>query len=246
VRTQLEGRNVVLEALERGRKVFEIYIDIGARGEKVDKIYTISKRLNIRIERKDRKFLDKITKTDSHQGVIAISETLQEEKLKEVLAKAKNPLVLILKDTVYEHNLGAILRTSAASGVSAIVVGQTNRQALTPIVERVSMGASNIIPVIGASIQSTLSVLKKEGYRIVGVELTGDINYFDADLTGPTVLVLGSEDEGLSLPIVAKCDIVVRVPMMNNVQSLNQSVATALVLFEKVRQEKLIERKNDK
>jgi len=246
VRTQLEGRNVVLEALERGRTVFEIYIDEGARGDRVDRIYSTSRRLNIRVERKDRKFLDKLTKTDSHQGVIAISETLREPKLKEVLARVKSPLVLILKDTVYEHNLGAILRTSAAGGVSIVVVPQSNKQILTPVVERVSMGASNVVPVIGASIQSTLSILKKEGFKVVGIEVSGETNYFDADLTGPSVLVLGSEDEGLSLPIIAKCDIVVRVPMMNNVQSLNQSVAAALVLFERVRQEKILGKKDDK
>lgn len=235
--TTLEGRNVVVEALKRNRKIFEIKIDQGATGDKISDILGLAKSKRVITSFVSRKELDKLSKTDAHQGIIALAEPIKTVSLSDVLLKKKDPFIVVLREVLYEHNLGAVLRSASAAGADAIVVPPTQGNTISPVVERVSMGASNSIDVVALSTHSALSVLKKNGVKIVGVEITGDSYYFESDLTGPIALVFGGEDTGLSLPISQKCDIVVRVPMINDIQSLNQSVAVSIVLFEKVRQE---------
>ena len=237
--TNLEGRNVVLEGLKRGRKIFEVVIDEGAKGDKIDDVVKEAKRLGIPVTHLRRERLDSIAKTDSHQGVIAKAQTLPTYSVASILKEEKNPFFVVVKDVLYEHNLGAILRSAAACGVDAVVVSGGKGNTLTPVVERVSMGGSNVVKVCEESILSALAALKRAGVKIVGVELTGEKNYFEEDLTGPVALVLGGEDSGLTLPIVDKCDIVVRVPMQNDMQSLNLSVTAGVLMYEKVRQESL-------
>lgn len=234
----LEGRNVVFEAVKRKRKIFEIYIESNAKGDRIDEVRSLAKAFSVKVTHVERSFLDKISKTDSHQGVIALAEPLKTYTISQVLKEVENPFIIVVMEVLYEHNLGAILRTAAASGVDAVVVAPSKNGALTAVVERVSMGASNAVRVCEESIQSALSVIKREGIKIVGVEISGTKDYFDEDLTGSLALVLGGEDESLSLPVAKKCDIVVRMPMKNDIQSLNLSVSAGVLMFEKVRQER--------
>ena len=236
--TTLEGRNVVIEALKRGRRVFEIKIEASAGGDKIAEIKSLAARNGVTVAYAPKKELDRLSKTDSHQGVVAVAGQIQLQKLSDLLKANPSPFVVVLREVLYEHNLGAILRCACAAGVDAVILPPTKAHPLTPVVERVSMGASNCVGVVQESPYSALATLKKNGLSIVGVEDTGTINYFDADLRGPMAMIFGGEDAGLSLPIMEKCDIVVRVPMENALQSLNQSVSAALVMFEKVRQEK--------
>ncbi len=235
--TSLEGRNVVLEALQRERKIFEILIDTSAKGDKIINIEKLAKEKDIKVTKSPRADLDRVAKTDSHQGVIAIAEAVEITSLGKILKSEDKLFIVIVKEVLYEHNLGAILRTAAACNVTCVVIPPSQGEALSPVVERVSMGASNIVRVCQESIQSALSIIKRAGIKIIGVETTGDKYYFEEDFTGSVALVLGGEDSSLSLPISRKCDIVVRMPMQNSVQSLNLSVAAAVVMFEKVRQE---------
>lgn len=227
---------MVMEALKRGRSVFDIYLDQGAGGEKIEELISLAKKNKVNVIKASRQYLDKLSKTESHQGVIATAEALKARKLSNIVYEIREPFIVVLREVLYEHNLGAVLRTACASGVDAVVVPPSNRVVVTPIVERVSMGASNCVPVVEEGIYSALSILKKAGVLLIGVEISGRENYFDADLTGPVAMVLGGENEGLSLPILEKCDIVVRVPMANGMQSLNQSVAAGILMFERVRQ----------
>lgn len=235
--TNLEGRNVVLDALTRDRKIFEILIDAGAKGDKIADIQKLAAKKGIKVSLVERAKLDKMSVTDSHQGIIGLAEPIQLSTLAHVLKEEQDPFILVLRDVLYEHNLGAILRSAAAAGVSAVVVDPGKKDVLTPVVERVSMGGSNVVKVCEESVYSALSQLKKAGVRIVGVEVGGTKNYFEDDLTGSVALVFGGEDEGLSLPIREKCDIVVSVPMQGGIQSLNLSVSVGVLLFEKVSQD---------
>ena len=194
----LEGRNVVIEALTRGRKIFEIFLDKGAKGDKVEGLINLSERKHVKLSMVERGYLDNISKTDSHQGVIALAEGVKTYTVSEVIKSVRNPFLVVIKEVLYEHNLGAILRSAAASGATAVVVPSSGREVLTPVVERVSMGASNVVKVCTESILSALTVIKRAGIKIVGVETTGTKDYFDEDLTGPLALVLGGEDSALS------------------------------------------------
>lgn len=235
--TNLEGRNVVVEALKRQRKIFEILIDEGATGDKVLELSKLAAISGVKVTRVKRNDLDKISKTSLHQGVIARAQELPTYTIAKVLKEAESPFIVVIKEVMYEHNLGAVLRSAAAAGVDAVVVCSSRGGVLTPVVERVSMGASNVVKVCEESIQSVLSALKRTNVKIVGVEVLGNKNYFEEDLTGPIALVFGGEDAGLTLPVTDKCDIVVRVPMVNEVQSLNLSVTAGIVMYEKVRQD---------
>ncbi|MBI4091546.1 23S rRNA (guanosine(2251)-2'-O)-methyltransferase RlmB [candidate division WWE3 bacterium] len=235
--SNLEGRNVVIEALKRKRKIFEILVDDGARGEKIRELINFARKENVKVTTADRTSLDALSKTDAHQGVIALAEPIATHSLSAVLKKDRSPFVVILREVLYEHNLGAVLRTAAAANVSAVVVPSAKGNVVSPVVERVSMGASNVVKVCTESVYSALAVLKKYDVKTVGVEVGGQKYYFEENLKGPIAFVLGGEDSSLSLPVKEKCDIVVRVPMGNDIQSLNLSVAAGIIMFEKVRQE---------
>lgn len=235
--TNLEGRNVIVEALKRRRKIFEIFIDDKAKGNKIDEVVSLASKRGVKVTLTDRNRLDRMSKTDSHQGIIALCEPLRTYSISEVLKENRTPFIVIIMEVLYEHNLGAILRSAAASGVTAVVVSPSKNSVLTPVVERVSMGASNVVKVCEESVQSALSAIKREGIKIVGVEVSGTKDYFEEDLTGPIALVLGGEDESLSLPVIKKCDIVTRVPMQNDIQSLNLSVTAGILMYEKVAQD---------
>lgn len=235
----LEGRNVVVEALKRDRKIFEILIDKGASGEKIALVRELAKKAEVKVSFVSRKDLDRVSSTDNHQGIIGVAEQIKTQNLSTFLKENPEPFILVLREFMYEQNLGAILRSAAAGGVDAVVVPNSQKHPITPLVERVSMGASNEIAVIEASVHNALSTIKKHNLPIVGVELDGTVTYTEANLRGPLAIVLGGEDTGLSLPIEQKCDIVVRVPMMKGIQSLNLSVSAAILIYEKLRQDSL-------
>jgi 23S rRNA (guanosine2251-2'-O)-methyltransferase len=106
----------------------------------------------------------------------------------------------------------------------------------TPVVHRVSMGGSLYVPVVKQSLYSALKLLRTEGIRIIGVDPSGSMDYFSENLSGAIALVLGGEDRGISPPLLERCDSVVRIPMLGRLETLNVSVATAIVLYERVRQ----------
>ena len=236
MKAKLEGRNVVLEALSRGRRVFEIKIDKGAKGDKIDEILQKAKASKVGVTLVDRRRLDAITSTDAHQGVIAMAEALHTEKLSAVLERTPSPFMVVLREVYDKGNLGAIMRSGAAAGLDALIVSPTKKGPFSAQAERVSMGASNAVPVISLGVFDAISLLSKAGVKIVGVEVSGNLDYFATDLTGSVAFIFGGEDRGLSLPIREKCDIVVRVPMKGGVQSLNLSATAAVLMFEKVRQ----------
>ncbi|MEK7595912.1 MAG: RNA methyltransferase [Patescibacteria group bacterium] len=233
----LEGRNVVLEALLRGRKIFEIFIDKNAKGGSIERIIKSAKEKVVKVTPVDRPFLQKISKTDSHQGIIALSEPIKTYSVSQIVKEVETPFIVVLKEVLYEHNLGAVLRSAAAAGVDAVVVSGSKDKVISPVVERVSMGASNAVKICIEGISSALTVIKRAGIKVVGVEASGSKFYFEEDMTGSLCLCFGGEDNSLALPQVKICDIVVRVPMENAIQSLNLSVAAGVVLFEKVRQD---------
>ena len=138
------------------------------------------------------------------------------------------------------HNVGAILRTSDATGVHGVLLPKRRSSPLTATVAKTSAGAVEYVPVarIG-NISQTLKKLKKQGLWVVGADMDGDKNYYEADLTGPIVVVVGSEGQGMGRLTKEECDFVVRIPMKGKITSLNASVACSLLLYEVLRQREL-------
>ncbi len=240
----LEGRNVVLEALRAGREIRTLYIDEGmeVRG-KIDEIVRLAGAGGITLAAVRREKLDRMSETGSHQGVIAFAASRPRVTLKELitsLSGVKDPLLVVLGEVMYEQNVGAILRTADGAGVDGVIIPPRRSAPLSAAVSRISMGASEYIPIIHESPTSALSLMRREGIMLFGVEAEGDIVYYNADLTGAAAFVFGGEDKGLSMTIRNKCDRILSIPLAGRITSLNIGISVGVVLYEKVRQESRI------
>lgn len=239
---QLEGRNLVLAGLTVSRRVRTIWIDEGARGSKISALEAAAREQKVPVRRVSRDALDAVAEARIHNGVIGFADGLPSTSLKEVLEDCfeaqRDPLILILDQVQYEQNLGAVLRTACAAGVDAIVVPTRRGASLTPTVQRIAMGGAEEVPVVREGMMSALATLRRAAVRIVGTDAHAEAPYTAADLTGPVAIVMGGEDRGLSSAIAERCDAIVRIPMRPSraVTSLNVSVSTALLLYERVRQ----------
>jgi 23S rRNA (guanosine2251-2'-O)-methyltransferase len=230
---RLEGRNVVLEALVRKRRaVRTIWLDIGAKSD--DKVSEILALGGNRIQRVERHILDRMSLTGVHNGVIAEADDLPEPSIRELLA-IPEPFLVLIDEIQYEHNLGAVLRSSLGAGVDGVIIPTHRGKGLTPVVQRVSMGGAEAVPVVRAGISSALADIRRAGVRVVGADMDG-VPPWDIDLTGPVAFVLGGEDKGLTDPVRKRCDVIAGIPLAGGLQSLNVSVTAGVLLFERVRQ----------
>jgi 23S rRNA (guanosine2251-2'-O)-methyltransferase len=189
--------------------------------------------------------LDRLADGERHQGVVAElvprpgdPETQLEEALE---ALDDRPALLLVLDGVTDpHNLGACLRSADAAGVAAVIVPRDRAAGMTPVVRKVAAGAAETVPLIAVvNLARTLRDLRERGLWLVGTADEAQRTIFDVDLAGPTVLVMGSEGEGLRRLTRECCDELVAIPMAGAVESLNVSVASGVALFEAVRQRRV-------
>jgi 23S rRNA (guanosine2251-2'-O)-methyltransferase len=235
----IEGRNAVFEALRSDRDIKNIYIESRAKGDKLEKVFNLAKQRHIPIRTVDKGYLRKMAKTESHQGIIALAQritTLSSKAFLEEHEKSNSVCVIILRKLDFEHNLGAIIRTAAASGVDAVVIPKGRKGAITETVERVSTGGVNQVKIVEESFYSALKNFKQAGFNLIGLEVSGSNYYFDENLTGLTAFIFGSESETLGEEVTEKLDKVVKIPMLSDLSSLNVSVSAGIVLYERVRQ----------
>ena len=234
---RLEGRNLVHEAL-KDRQVVRVKIAREVDTElKIQKIIDLSNEIGVSIEFTTIPELDKISATDHHQGVIAYIKPLKHKSLKKILTDAGRDVCMLILDKIQDpHNLGAILRTAESTGIDGVIIPKRGSVNVTPAVHRVSMGGSIYVPILKKNLYSTLKLLREEGIRVIGVDPSGSKEYFSENLVGAIAFVLGGEDEGISTTLLGKCDSIVYIPMLGKLKSLNVSVATAIVLYERVRQ----------
>jgi 23S rRNA (guanosine2251-2'-O)-methyltransferase len=175
-----------------------------------------------------------------HQGIVlqpAASDTLDLPSLIEgCRGLGESPLLVAVDGLTDPQNLGAILRSAEALGVHGLVLPQRRNAGLTGSVAKVAAGALEHLPVARVvNLNRALDTLRKEGYRVVGLDPKGSVSLEEADLEGPLVVITGSEGQGLSLLTRRSCDQLVRIPLRGATPSLNASVATALVLYEAAR-----------
>lgn len=240
---QLEGRNVVIEALRRNRRaVRRVFLDVKAKKDpKIKYILQQVERRNIPLQRVPRQELDKKSKTGVHNGVIALAEGLPtwttNALLNHLFASKIDPFLMLADELQYEHNLGAILRSSMGAGVNGIIIPSKRGKGLTPVVQRVSMGGAEEVPVIRESLMSSLAQIKRAGIPIIGADMSG-VPLWSVDLCGPVAFVLGGESKGVSPTVKKRCDVIVSIPLENNLDSLNVSVTAGILMFEKLRQER--------
>jgi 23S rRNA (guanosine2251-2'-O)-methyltransferase len=236
--SQVEGRNPVVETLKRGGVRKLLVAEGSTTDPKVKEIVEMAKRRGSPVEFVEKTVLDKMSETRRHQGVIALVEAPGYVALSSVVKKAgRTPCIIILDGVQDPQNLGSILRTADAAGVDAVLIPKKEGVGLTPTVLRVSMGGGAHVPVARENLYPAVKLLKDEDFKLVAVDLLGDHDLWEEDLSGAITLVLGGEGEGISPTLLEKCDSVIRIPMHGLVSNLNVGVSAAIVLYERLRQQ---------
>jgi 23S rRNA (guanosine2251-2'-O)-methyltransferase len=239
----IAGRNPVREALRADRAVNKILIAGGVLSGPLKEIFNLAGVKKIPVQVVDRRRLDKFVPGAIHQGVVAFAAVRKYVTLDDLIAgvgPGEEPFVFVLDQMHDPHNLGAILRTADTAGMHGVIVPRHRSARLTPAVAKASAGAVEYVPVARvANIARTVDFLKTKGFWVVGADAHGREIFWDARLDGPLALVIGGEDKGLGRLVRERCDILVRVPMSGRVNSLNASVAAALLAYEVLRQRRM-------
>jgi 23S rRNA (guanosine2251-2'-O)-methyltransferase len=207
---------------------------------KMKKIIDYAKRNKILVQEVPKEKLNTYTQ-DAHQGIVAIVSPIKYTELTDLIDSLKekqgNSLVVILDGVQDPHNLGAIIRTAKCAGADAVIIPQRRAALINATVNKSSAGAISLIPIVQVTnINQCIETLKSNNFWIIGAESTGDKNYFDVDFDMNCAIVLGGEDEGVSKLVQKNCDIMVKIPMLGDFNSLNVSNAASIILFELVRQ----------
>lgn len=237
----LVGRNAVTEALKSGRGINKLWIASGDREGSVAEIAALAKERGIVVQYVERAKIEALAGGHRHQGVLAYVAPVPYAELEDILkaaeAKGEAPFLVLLDELEDPHNLGALLRTADATGVHGILIPKRRSVSLNATVAKTSAGAVEYVPVahIG-NIAQTLKKLKEKGFWVAGADMDGEKAYYEADLTGPLVLVVGSEGKGMSRLTKEACDFIVRMPMVGRINSLNASVAGSILMYESMRQ----------
>lgn len=237
----IEGRNAVIEALRAGTAMDKVYIAKGETDATLGHIASTARGKGIVVVEADRRKLDAMSVTHSHQGVIAVAAVREYASVSDILQSARDkgepPLVVVCDELSDPHNLGAVIRTAEAAGAHGVIIPKRRSAGLTAIVAKTSAGAVSYLPVARvANLTALLKELKEEGLWVFGTAADGSTSLYQADLKGPAAIVIGSEGNGMSRLVREQCDFLVSIPMRGQVNSLNASAAAAVVLYEAVRQ----------
>lgn len=237
----IEGRNAVIEALRAGVAIDKIFLLKGEHDAALGHIASAAREKGIVVVDADRRKLDNMSRTHSHQGVIAQAAVREYASVEDILniarEKGEPPLIVVCDELSDPHNLGAVIRTADAAGAHGVIIPKRRSAGLTAIVAKTSAGAVSYMPVARvANIPSLLKDLKKQGVWVFGTAAEGTTRLYDADLKGPAAIVIGSEGDGMSRLVAENCDFLVSIPMKGHISSLNASAAAAILLYEAVRQ----------
>ncbi len=236
------GLHAVEATLKRQPERFiEVYALKGRQDDRLMSLVNLTRKNGISVQFMTRKTLDDKSQGERHQGIMARvtpAPQLTEADLATLVESSKKPPFLLILDGVTDpHNLGACMRSADAAGVTAIVVPKDNASKITATVQKVACGAADTVPFVAVTnLARTMRYLQEQGVWIVGTAGETDTNLYQADLKGPLAIAMGAEGSGLRRLTREHCDVLVKIPMVGTVSSLNVSVATGICLFEANRQ----------
>ena len=234
------GIRPVIEAMEAGKTIDKILLKRELTGDLIKELLESARRYSVPVQRVPNERLNRIT-LKNHQGVIAIVSPVGYYDLEELIVRlyeeGKSPMGVLLDGVTDARNFGAIARSAECAGADFIVIPEKGSASVTSDAVRASAGALFHIPVCREKdILAAVSKLHENGYRVVGATEKGRVNYTAEDYSGPTAIVMGAEDTGISSEVIRKCDSLVSIPIKGKVGSLNVSVAAGVMLYEAVRQ----------
>lgn len=241
------GRKPVLEAINSGEEIEQIYLLYGQKGNIIDTIRVAAKKREIKINQIPLEKFRTLIQNTNAQGIAAIKPAYKFHSLDDIISEAclpagrtkslSNPLILILDSIQDTHNVGAILRTAECSGANGIIVTKHNSAPINATVVKTSAGATEHVKITQVNnLANTIKVLKENGFWIVGSSLDNAKLYTEVDFRIPIALIVGNEEKGIRKLTADKCDFLIKIPMAGKLQSLNVSVATGILLFEVMRQ----------
>ena len=233
------GRNAVMELLKSSKDINKIFIERGEKHGSINEIIARAKEARIVIVEAERSKLDQMA--ENHQGVVAIVPPYNYCELEDILEYAKekeeDPFIIILDGIEDPHNLGSIIRTAETAGVHGVVIPKRRSVSVNSTVAKTSAGATAYVKVARVNnINDTIRKLKDEGLWIIGTDGEAKTEYYNQDLKGPIAIVIGSEGFGMSKLVKENADILIKIPMLGQINSLNASVSAGIVMYEVVKQ----------
>lgn len=237
----IEGRNAVIEALRVGRSIDKIFIAKGETDKTLGHIASKAREAGIVVVDADRRKLDNMSVTHSHQGVIALVGVNEYCSVEDILAvaekKGEAPFVVVCDEVSDPRNLGAIIRSAECAGAHGVIIPKRRSAGLTAIVGKASAGAAEHMAIARVpNIPAVLKELKDKGLWVYGAAAGGSNDLWDTDFTGAMALVIGSEGDGIGRLVRENCDFIVNIPMVGKINSLNASAAASVIMYEVLRQ----------
>ncbi|MWV47473.1 23S rRNA (guanosine(2251)-2'-O)-methyltransferase RlmB [Paenibacillus sp. HJL G12] len=235
------GKHSVIEALKSGRTINKIWIAENAQKHLTQPIIIEAKKLGIVILQVDKRKLDQLAPGVQHQGVVAQVAPYAYAEVEDILLAAEDkgeaPFILLLDEIEDPHNLGSILRTADCTGVHGVIVPKRRSAQVTATVSKTSAGAAEYVPVARVTnLGQTIDSLKEKGIWVVGTDLSAEAGIYETNVfDGPVAIVIGNEGKGMGRLIREKCDVLIKLPMNGQINSLNASVAAGVVMYEVLR-----------
>ena len=237
------GRHAVVEALQTPDRVNRVFIQEGTSGRDAAKVIELAREKGIQVQSVPKTKIEDLVGNAVHQGLVASIAAYEYADLEDVFKKAEekgeDPFIVILDGVEDPHNLGSILRTADATGVHGIIIPKRRSASLTATVAKASTGAIEHVPVVRVTnLTQTIEQLKARGIWVFGTDMNGT-DYRKWNTSGPLAIVMGNEGKGVSRIVKESVDEMVTIPMVGHVQSLNASVASALMMYEVFRNRSL-------
>ena len=229
----------MLEALKNSHPIDKIIIKSGPYAKSLIPVIDEAKKRNIVIQQADGARLDRMANGENHQGVIAMISAYSYVSVNDIISGKDNAFVIICDKITDPHNLGAIIRTANCVGADGVIIPKRDSAGVNSVVMKTSAGAVEYTPVAKVTnLASTIDELKERGFWITAADMDGQSMY-DIDFKGKIAIVVGSEGKGISRLVREKCDFIAQIPMYGEINSLNASVAAAVLMYEAVRQRAL-------
>ena len=228
------GKNSVVEALRAKIPAKELVVALKTEiDEKISEAIRLAKNQDLPIKELPRRALDDLTGSSNHQGVALVIKPFNYSDVSKVINNAKKPMMLIGLDGITDpHNLGAVVRSAAAFGADGVIIPERRNAAMTGSAWKASAGAAARMPISQVTnLVRTIQDAKKAGCFVIGLDAQGDQQLSQMSLATESIfIIVGSEGKGLSRLVRENCDLVISIPMQSSVESLNASVATAIVM----------------
>jgi len=241
----LYGIHPVFEALKAGKRLFfELYVAKEKISKRINKVVEAAEELDVPVKKMQAAQLSSMAGSDHHQGIGALASPYPWGVAADIVNRAgsvpENYFMLLLDNVMDPHNLGALVRTALCVGIDGVVIPKDRSALPSPTVSKASAGALEHIRLARVTnLVNTIKVLKEKGLWILGLDIIADRSIFSTDLKGSIAIVIGGEEKGIRPLVKKQCDMLMSIPQNGRINSLNASVAGAVVMYEAFRQRNL-------